>query len=103
MRALIVFLLAMTLWSINSIGAIEADVTMKISPQRIQVNVGEYKVQPGEKVSLFRKTCVGPKVSLCSNEYIGQGEVSRVLNDKYSEIILPPNADIKEGDTIVVH
>lgn len=101
MRVLLVSLLAVALWSIDSLGAVrttpQGDITLKISPSRAQVNLGEYDLARGQRVGVFKKTCVGPKLPICTLDRVGSARVTRILNANYAEITLDPGVRFKEG------
>jgi hypothetical protein len=101
MRVLLVSLLAVALWSIDSLGAVktaaQGDITLKINPSRAQVNLGEYDLKRGQRVGVFKKECVGAKLPICTMDRIGSARVTRILNDQYAEITLDPGVRFKEG------
>lgn len=102
MRVLIVSLIAVALWSIDSLGAIrdgrvQGDITLKITPSRAQVNLGEYQLARGQRVGVYKKTCVGAKLPICSLDRVGSARVSRILNNQYAEITLDPGVRFVEG------
>ena len=101
MRILLVSLLAVALWSIDSLGAVrpvaQGDITLKINPSRAQVNLGEYNLRRGQRVGVFKKSCVGAKVPICTLDRVGSARVSRILNEQYAEITLDPGVRFSEG------
>jgi hypothetical protein len=101
MRILLVSLLAVALWSIDSLGAVrpaaQGDITMKITPSRAQVNLGEYHLARGQRVGVFKKECVGAKLPICTMDRVGSARVTRILNEKYAEITLDPGVRFEEG------
>lgn len=101
MRVLLVSLLAVALWSIDSLGAVrttpQGDITLKINPSRAQVNLGEYDLARGQRVGVFKKTCVGSKLPICTLDRVGSARVTRILNANYAEITLDPGVRFKEG------
>ena len=94
-------LIALTIASMSLISiahaAVEGGVTMKISSTQAQINLGETKIRQGDRVAIFQKVCQGPKVELCRKEKVGMGTVSRVLNERASEITLDNGSKVKEG------
>lgn len=97
MRKLLVPIIAASLWSTASLGAVQGDVTMKINHSHGLVSLGEYQVTTGDRVAFFKKTCVGPKLPVCKMEKVGGGHVVRVLNENYSEIETDAGVTFKEG------
>lgn len=101
MKILLVSLLAVALWSIDSLGAVRAaaqgDITLKINPSRAQVNLGEYKLARGQRVGVFKKDCVGARLPICTLDRVGSARVTRVLNERYAEITLDPGTRFQEG------
>lgn len=97
MRMLIMPVAAIALWSIDSLGAIQGDVTMKINTSHGLVNIGENKVAPGDRVIFFKKHCVGAKLPVCKSEKVGGGRIVRVLNENYSEIEVEGGVTFQEG------
>ena len=101
MKVMLVSLLAVALWSIDSLGAVrttpQGDITLKINPSRAQVNLGEYNLARGQCVGVFKKTCVGAKLPICTLDRVGSARVTRILNDKYAEITLDPGVSFAEG------
>lgn len=99
MRMLIMPVVAITLWSIESIGAVptQGSVTMKINPSHGLVNLGELKVSTGDHVVVYKKSCVGPKLPVCKTQKVGSGRVVRVLNENYSEIEIESGVMFQEG------
>lgn len=63
MRVLWVSLLAVALWSIDSLGAraTQGDINLKVNPPRAQVNLGEYEVSRGQAGSCFEEGFVALK------------------------------------------
>lgn len=97
MRLLIMPIVAIALWSIETIGAVQGDVTMKINSTHGLVNVGEAKVSPGDRVTFFKKQCVGGKLPVCKIEKVGGGRIVRVLNENYSEVETDTGVPFHEG------
>lgn len=97
MRLLLLSLLAVTMWSIDSLGAVQGDITMKINPSRAQVNLGEYQVVRGQRVGVFKKTCSGAKLPNCKLQRVGSARVTRILNNNYAEVTMDPGTRFREG------
>ncbi len=103
MRVLLLSRLAVALMlfvsnvSSRSLAAVQGDITLKINPSRAQVNLGDYQVKRGQRMGVFKKSCRGPKLPVCQMDRVGGARVSRILNDKYAEIILDPGVHFSEG------
>jgi hypothetical protein len=101
MKVLLVSLLAVALWSIDSLGAVrtatQGDITLKINPSRAQVNLGEYSLVRGQRVGVFKKSCSGAKLPVCTLNRVGTARVTRILNNQYAEITMDPGVRFREG------
>ena len=82
-------------------------VAMKANDEEAHVCMGEKEVKPGDKVALFKNVCLSPKaaqggggVAGCHKEKLGEGEVTRTLNEHYSVVKVNPGVPFQEG-TIV--
>ena len=70
-----------------------------------QVCLGDHEVKVGDRVALFKMVCRGwatgkASAPACSKERVGEGTVTRTLNEHMSIIKVDPNVPFKEG-TIV--
>ncbi len=74
-------------------------VAMKVSPQEAHVCLGDKEVRAGDRVGLFKNVCRG-KGAMCEKVRLGEGEVTKTLNDHYSVIKVQPGVAFEEG-TIV--
>lgn len=90
-------------------GTMRGTVAMKISEEEAHVCMGNAEVRVGDKVSLFKNVCTSPQGSAkygisdggeCKKEKIGEGEITRSLNEHYSVIKVRPGVSFGEG-TIV--
>jgi hypothetical protein len=81
-------------------------VAMKVSNEEAHVCMGDKDVKAGDKVVLFKNVCVSPRAAQaatdagCRKEKLGEGEVTRLLNEHYSVVKVNPGVTFEEG-TIV--
>lgn len=94
---LIMPVVAITLWSIDTLGAVQGDVTMKINSSHGLISLGDLKVSPGDRVVFYNKQCTGAKLPVCKLVKAGVGHVTRNLNENYSEIQTDPGVIFHEG------
>lgn len=59
-------------------------VVMKVSETEAHVGFGAGEVKPGDRLTLLRHVCTGPKSVNCEMRPVGRGVVVRVINDTYS-------------------
>ncbi|MBO9665545.1 MAG: hypothetical protein J7501_01870 [Bdellovibrio sp.] len=85
------------LFSLSAFASVQGKVTIKIDSTNAQVTLQGMSVKEGDKVTLIEKTCQGPKVKLCRTDKVGTATVSRVINEKASEITVDGKAPLKEG------
>jgi hypothetical protein len=78
-------------------GVKKGDVTLKIDSANAQISLGDHSVRQGDKVIVYKESCQGPRVSLCKKEKVGEAIVSRVLNEKASEIKTDGKMALEEG------
>jgi hypothetical protein len=86
-------------------GNMRGSVAMKASEDEAHVCLGDNEVKPGDKVALFSSVCAargraqesGPA---CEKKYLGDGQVTRILNQHYSVIKVAQGVKFDEG-TIV--
>lgn len=79
-------------------GLMRGSVAMKISDQEAHVCMGDDQVKAGDKVALFKNVC--RKGGECQKVRLGEGEVTRTLNNHYSVVKIQPGVTFEEG-TIV--
>ncbi len=79
---------------------------MKVSDEQAHVCMGEKEVKPGDQLTLFKNVCTTPKEALrmggpsfagCLKVKLGEGEVTRTLNEHYSVIRVNPGVQFEEG------
>jgi hypothetical protein len=83
-------------------------VALKHSSEEADVCLGKNEVKAGDKVNLFKNECkylggtkkYGGETPSCMKVKIGEGEVTRVLDDHYSTIRVSSSVSFNEG-TIV--
>lgn len=83
---------------------------MKVSEDEAHVCLGRGEVEEGDKVALFRNDCSRGKspgfgkgttaFRSCEKIKIGEGTVTKVLNEHYSVVKISPGVRFEEG-TIV--
>lgn len=76
----------------------QGSVAMKLSDTVAHVCLGEGQVSVGDRVTLFRNDCVGKKV--CEKVPVGQGKITKNLNEHYSEVTLTNPAKFSEGNFV---
>lgn len=59
-------------------------VVMKVSATEAHVGYGAGEVKPGDRLTLLRYLCTGPKSTNCEMRPVGRGVVVQVINDAYS-------------------
>lgn len=59
-------------------------VVMKVSETEAHVALGAAEVKPGDRLTLLRYLCTGPKNNNCEMRPVGRGVVVQVINDTYS-------------------
>ena len=97
MKKAAVLVLVLAFNSLAMAGVQQGGVTLKIDSSNAQIDLGDHSVRMGDKVVLYKETCQGPKVSLCKKEKVGTATVSKVLNEKASEIKTDGNMALEEG------
>lgn len=83
-----------------------AKVKMKIDNKTAHVTLGSSSVQIGDKVNLYKQKCEGysgiinlsgAETPKCDLKLVGTGTVSRLFNEKYSEIKTDGSFKIEKG------
>jgi hypothetical protein len=85
-------------------------VVMKIDEDEGYVCLGENEVKEGDKVALFKSECTPAGTSRTSSAYvapckkikIGEGEITKLLNEHYSVVMTAPNITMEEGTIVEV-
>ena len=75
----------------------QGDITMKISANLAQINLGETQITTGQRLAVFRQDCHGGRFAVCTKDRVGGGRVTRVFDKKYSEIALDPGVAFDVG------
>ncbi len=84
-------------------------VAMKASDSEAHVCMGEQEVRVGDKVVFFKNVCPKPKSGVqiglgdsggCRKEKVGDGSVTRILNDHYSVVQVSPDVKFEEGNIV---
>lgn len=75
----------------------QGDITMKVSANTAQINLGESKITMGQRLAIFRQECHGGRFAVCTKDRVGGGRVTRVFDTKYSEIALDPGVHFDVG------
>ena len=76
---------------------VRGGVAMELGPHQVEVCMGSDEIKEGDVVSFFRNDCPKPNRAFmeggvaCHKEKVGEGVVSKILNDDYSVV------DIKSG------
>lgn len=77
--------------------AAQGDITMKVSANIAQINLGESNISMGQRLAVFRQECHGGRFAVCTKSKVGGGRVTRVFDKKYSEIALDPGVHFDVG------
>jgi hypothetical protein len=85
-------------------------VVMKVDEDEGYVCLGENEVKEGDRVALFKSECIPAGTSRNSTPYgapckkikIGEGELTKLLNEHYSVIKTAPNVALEEGTIVEV-
>lgn len=75
-------------------------VAMRISDEEAHICLGEGEVKPGDKVAIWKNNCnrtTTGKASFCRLERVGEGEVTKILNEHYSVMRVPAGTTFDEG------
>lgn len=80
-------------------------VAMKVNDQEGHVCLGNNEVKVGDKVALYKNDCTQSGNKQFSSVYeppckkikIGDGEITRVLNEHYSVVKADPGTTLQEG------
>ena len=84
-------------------------VAMKVAEDSAHVCLGENEVKVGDKVALFNNQCSPPidanrvggrRANLCTKVKAGEGIVTDVLNEHYSEVKFNKEAKFQEGSVV---
>lgn len=82
-------------------------VAMKVSDDEAHVCMGDNEVKAGDKVALFKNVCKGTSSGrqaadnrTCEKKKIGDGEVTRTLNEHYSVVKVTPGVAFDEGTVV---
>ena len=75
----------------------QGDITMKVSANIAQINLGESNIMKGQRLAVFRQECHGGRFAVCTKDRVGGGRVTRVFDKKYSEIALDPGVHFDVG------
>ena len=79
---------------------------MKASEDEAHVCLGNNEVKTGDKVNLFKNICTSKGRAAdgggagCEKRFLGEGEVSQILNQHYSVVKVAKGVPFEEG-TIV--
>ena len=92
-----IFLFAMTIMASIAQAAKTGTVTFRIDSALVQANLGAKDVSVGDRVAIYKRTCVGGRTQTCTKDRIGGGSVARVLDERYSEIKLDSGVHVGEG------
>lgn len=79
-------------------------VALKESDQEAHVCLGDKEVKAGDKVALFKNECRGTSAGrkggngpVCNKVKLGEGVVTKTLNEHYSNIRVEPGVSFDEG------
>lgn len=80
-------------------------VVMKASDNEAHVCMGEQDVKAGDKIALFKnvcsKTAAGNKSNgACEKVKLGEGEITKTINDHYSILKVNTGVQFEEGNTV---
>lgn len=86
-------------------GTMRGSVAMKTSDQEAHVCLGNKEVKVGDKVVAFRNVCPtkgSPRLGdgsagVCRKEQLGEGTITKLLNEHYSVVQFGPNVSFDEG------
>ena len=85
--------------------AMRGSVAMKTSEDEAHVCLGDNEVKAGDKVSLFKNVCTAKGKATegngaCEKRFLGEGEITQLLNQHYSVMKVAKGVTFDEG-TIV--
>lgn len=82
-------------------------VAMKMNDKDAHVCMGNDEVKAGDKVALFKNECTGTNSGRegggsrsCKKVKLGEGEVTRTLNEHYSEVRVNDGVKFEEGTVV---
>ncbi len=83
---------------------------MKVSDTEAHVCLGNNEVKPGDRVSLYKNVCRGGKGSArvadggsavgCEKVKLGEGQITRLLNEHYSVMEVAKGVNFDEGTVV---
>lgn len=86
-------------------GFMRGSVAMKVNEQEAHVCLGDNEVKAGDRVNLFRNQCnkIVGKVGAndpCHKIKIGEGTVTRTLDEHYSVVKVDSGVSFEEGTVV---
>lgn len=79
-------------------------VAMKTSDKTAHICLAGNEVKEGDRVTLFKKDCPSgggsDSAALCNKWRIGEGTVTKLLNNHYSEVVFDSGVEFDEGDIV---
>jgi len=102
---LVIFSLAMTGCTHT---LMRGTVALKASEQKAYVCLGDNEVRVGQRLAFFKSDCHPPieprpqdaPTSPCVKRKIGEGVVTQLINEHYSEVKLDQNVKVDEGTAV---
>ena len=79
------------------------NVAMKISEDEAHICLGSEQVKVGDKIELYRNQCNHSKlaeVNSCKMVELGEGEITKVLNEHYSVMKVNSGVKFEEGTLV---
>lgn len=77
--------------------AVQGDITMRVSANIAQINLGKTNIKTGQRLAVFRQECHGGRFAVCTKERVGGGRVTRVFDNKYSEFFVDSGVHFDVG------
>lgn len=104
----ILVVLAFSFAGCASHSMMRGSVAMKIAPNKAHVCLGNGEVKVGDKVDVYKNVCPDVGVSAghqiphrtCTKEKVGNGTVTELLNEHYSEVTFDDGVKFNEGSIV---
>jgi hypothetical protein len=80
-------------------------VAMKASDDEAHVCLGNDEVKLGDKVNFFKNVCTArgkaaDSAAACEKKFLGQGEITELLNQHYSVVKVAKGVSFEEGNIV---
>jgi hypothetical protein len=103
MRIKLTILMVLTALSLGGCahGVMRGSVAMKTSDREAHICMGNDEVKVGDKVAAYRNNCPAKGRSgdggICTKVRMGEGTVTKALNEHYSVVTFEPGVSFDEG------